>query len=144
MWLFSNPLPANTPAPDFSLPDDSGHIVQLSNLRGRPVILVFYPGDDTPGCTKQLCQFRDHWTEVQSSGTAVFGINPQNASKHQQFRKKFNLPFPLLVDKGRKVAALYHANGIIIKRTVYVIDPAGTIRFAERGAPSPKEMLSIR
>jgi thioredoxin-dependent peroxiredoxin len=141
-WLFSDPLPAGTPAPEFSLPDDSGHTVSLSTLRGKTVVLVFYPGDDTPGCTKQLCQFRDDWTEAQAQGVEIFGVNPQSATSHGKFRRKFQFPFPLLVDAGQKVAALYHANGLIVKRTVYRIGPDGRIQFARRGMPSPKEVLA--
>ncbi len=140
-WLFSEPLAAGTPAPDFSLPDESGREVELSGLRGRGVVLVFYPGDDTPGCTKQLCGFRDHWEAVRQRGIEVFGVNPQGPAKHRKFREKFQFPFPLLVDKGQKVAALYRANGLIVKRTVYLIGPDGVIRFARRGMPTPSEVL---
>ncbi len=141
-WLFSDPLPAGAPAPDFALPDESGHLVALSALRGRNVVLVFYPGDDTPGCTKQLCQFRDHWSQARARGVEVFGVNPQNALKHDKFRQKYHFQFPLLVDDGQKVAALYHANGLIVKRTVYVIGPDGKIRFGKRGMPDPAEVLA--
>jgi thioredoxin-dependent peroxiredoxin len=140
-WLFSDPLPVGTPAPDFSLPDDSGHTVSLSALRGKSVVLVFYPGDDTPGCTKQLCQFRDDWSEALARGVEVFGVNPQRAASHTRFRSKYRFPFPLLVDEGQKVAASYHASGPIVKRTVYRIGPDGKIEFARRGMPSPKEVL---
>jgi peroxiredoxin Q/BCP len=142
-WLFSDPLPAGAPAPDFSLPDDSGRMVTLSAMRGRSVVLVFYPGDDTPGCTKQLCEFRDSWNAASSRNVAVFGVNPQNAQSHTKFRDKFSFPFPILVDRGQKVAALYHANGLIVKRTVYLIGPDGAIRFSRRGKPSPQEVLAL-
>jgi peroxiredoxin Q/BCP len=141
-WLFSDPLPVGSNAPDFSLPDDSGRDVTLSKLRGRNVVLVFYPGDDTPGCTRQLCAFRDHWSAATARGVEVFGVNPQGARKHASFRRKFDFPFPLLVDRGQKVAALYHANGLIVKRTVYLIGPDGKIRFARRGMPAPSEVLA--
>ena len=141
-WLFSDPLPTGTKAPEFSLPDESGHLVTLSALRGHGVVLVFYPGDDTPGCTKQLCQFRDDWSQAQGLGVQVFGVNPQSAHKHEKFREKFHFPFPLLVDQGQKVGALYHTSGLIVKRTVYLIGPDGLIRFAQRGMPSPHEVLS--
>jgi len=141
-WLFSDPLPVGVPAPDFSLPDDSGRTVVLSVLQGRNVALVFYPGDDTPGCTKQLCQFRDRWSEARARGVELFGVNPQSAAKHDRFRQKFHFPFPLLVDQGQKVAGLYHANGLIVKRTVYVIGPDGRIRFGKRGMPDPAEVLA--
>jgi len=140
-WLFSDPLPVGTKAPDFSLPDDSGRTVSLKALRGKPVVLVFYPGDNTPGCTKQLCQFRDNWGEAVARGVEVFGVNPGSVKSHGSFRGKYHFPFPLLVDAGQKVAALYHANGLFVKRTVYRIDPEGIIRFAQRGMPGPREVL---
>ena len=140
-WLFSDPLPVGTLAPDFSLHDDSGGVVKLSALRGSTVVLVFYPGDDTPGCTKQLCQFRDHWSEARARGVEVFGVNPQSARSHDKFREKFRFPFPLLVDQSQKVAALYHANGLIVRRTVYRIGPDGVIGFARRGTPRVEEVL---
>ena len=142
-WLFSDPLKAGTPAPDFSLPDDSGRVVTLSALRGKRVVLVFYPADDTPGCTKQLCQFRDDWSQARAAGVEVFGVNPGNARSHGKFREKFKFPFPLLVDQGQRVAALYHASGLIVKRTVYLIGKDGVIQFACRGMPPPSEVLAV-
>jgi peroxiredoxin Q/BCP len=141
-WLFSSPLPAGTPAPDFSLPDESGRVVTLRALRGHDVVLVFYPGDDTPGCTKQLCEFRDGWSEAAARGVEIFGVNPQSAAAHEKFRRKFGFPFPLLVDSGQKVAELYQCHGLIVKRTVYRIGPDGVVRFARRGYPSPAEVLA--
>jgi peroxiredoxin Q/BCP len=143
-WLFSSPLAVGTPAPDFSLPDDSGSVVTLSSLRGKRVVLVFYPADDTPGCTKQLCQFRDEWSDARKAGVQVFGVNPGSAGSHTRFRTKYKLPFPLLVDKGQNVAEMYHANGIIIKRTVYLIGTDGKIAFAERGMPAPEKVLAAK
>ncbi len=140
-WLFSDPLPVGTEAPDFTIEDDTGKTVRLSDFRGRDVVLVFYPGDDTPVCTRQLCDFRDGWSDAKSRGVAVFGVNPWSRESHRKFRKKFNFPFPLLVDTGQRVAALYRANGPWIKRTVYRIGPDGVIRFARRGVPSPQEVL---
>jgi peroxiredoxin Q/BCP len=140
-WLWSDPLPAGSQAPDFSLPDESGHVVHLAGLRGRNVVLVFYPGDDTTICTKQLCQFRDDWKEAKARGVEIFGVNPQNARKHSEFRRKYGFPFPLLVDSGQKVGALYHTDGLIVKRTVYLIGSDGVIRFSRRGVPVPAEVL---
>jgi thioredoxin-dependent peroxiredoxin len=142
MSWFSDPLPPGTAAPDFSLPDEEGHTVTLSSLKGTNVVLVFYPGDDTPGCTRQLCEFRDRWDMIRGRGIVVFGVNPQSARSHVHFRNKFQFPFPLLVDKGRAVANLYNANGLIVKRTVYLIGPDGAIRFAQRGMPKPSEVLA--
>jgi len=140
--FFSDPLPTGSAAPDFALTDDAGNQVRLSALRGKNVVLVFYPGDDTPGCTRQLCQLRDSWENARARGVEVFGVNPQSANSHASFRRHHKLPFPLLVDTGRKVASLYKANGIIVKRTVYLIGPDGSIRFAQRGMPSPGEVLA--
>ena len=141
-WLFSDPLSVGSKAPDFSLPDESGAMVSLASLRGKNVVLVFYPGDDTYTCTKQLCEFRDRWERAKQRNVAVYGVNPQGARKHQAFRDKYKFPFPLLVDQGQQMGALYHTNGLIVKRTVYLIGPNGTILFARRGMPSPAEVLA--
>jgi len=143
MSLFgSDTLPVGTPAPDFSLADDSGRPVTLTSLRGKNVVLVFYPGDNTPGCTKQLCEFRDNWSAAREKGVEVFGVNPQGPASHTRFRQKFQLPFPLLVDQGRQAAKKYNASGLIVRRTVYLIGPDGVIRFARRGMPKPAEVLA--
>ena len=142
-WLFSSPLSIGAEAPDFTISDQDNNPVALSTLRGKNnVILVFYPGDETAGCRQQLCEFRDSWSQVQAKDAIVFGVNPQSARSHGNFRNKRSLPFPLLVDTGKKVAALYHAQGIIIKRTVYLIGKSGKIRFAQRGAPKPAEVVA--
>src|SRR5574341_1287859 len=94
-WLFEEPLAVGTPAPDFTLRDDSGAAVQLSALRGQSVVLVFYPGDDTPTCRKQLCEFRDRWDAARARNTLVFGVNPWGAPSHAKFRARHALPFPL-------------------------------------------------
>jgi len=141
--LFSDPLPVGTPAPDFALPDDAGSKVSLSALRGSNVVLVFYPRDETAVCTKQLCEFRDRWPDVQSKNTVVFGVNPARSGAHQKFRDKYKLPFPLLIDEGQKIAKLYQANGWFDpRRTVYLIGPDGNVRYARRGKPLPAEVLA--
>ncbi len=141
-WLISDPLPIGSEAPAFSLPDDAGNLVSLGSLRGRNVILVWYPGDDTTVCRKQLCEFRDSWAGLQNEAISVYGINPQSAESHSRFRAKFQFPFPLLVDRGQKVGQLYHTHGIVAKRTVYVIGPDGRIRYARRGKPAIEEILA--
>jgi peroxiredoxin Q/BCP len=141
-WLWSDPLPTGAKAPVFKLPDESGHVVSLEKLRGKNVVLVFYPGDDTSVCTRQLCEFRDQWDKVKAKNAVVFGLNPWDSKSHMKFRDKFHFPFPLLVDSGQKVAELYHANGLFIKRTVYLIGPDGVIRYARRGKPKPEEVLA--
>jgi peroxiredoxin Q/BCP len=141
-WLFSNSLEPGTTAPDFTLPDQDGRMVALSSLRGKNVILVFYPGDDTPVCTKQLCEFRDRWAHAQARNAVVYGINPQGERSHTKFREKFRLPFPLLIDKGQAVGERYRTRGLIVKRTVYLIGPDGVIRYAKRGVPNPSDVLA--
>ena|SRR6266545_684443 len=141
-WLFSDLLPVGAKAPDFSVKDDSGKTVTLSALRGKNVVLVFYPGDDTPTCTKQLCEFRDRWEQAKMRNVLVFGVNPWSAAKHAKFREKFHFPFPLLVDEGQKIGKLYNTSGVIVKRTVYLIGPDGAIRYAKRGKPAPEEVLA--
>jgi peroxiredoxin Q/BCP len=139
---FAALLSLGTQAPDFTLSDDSGNRVRLADWLARgPVVLVFYPMDETPGCTTQLCEIRDHWADFQKAGVSVFGVNPGSAGSHAKFRKNRNLPFPLLVDEGKKVAALYGANGIVPRRTVYGIGRDGRIAFAERGKPTPSKVL---
>lgn len=141
-WLFSNPLPVGTPAPGFTLPDERGGSATLSSLRGQNVVLVFYPADETTVCRKQLCEFRDDWEMVKAKKTVVFGVNSGSAVSHSAFKKAHSFPFPLLVDSGQKVARLYSAHGLIIKRTVYLIGPDGVIRYAKRGKPLPEEVLA--
>jgi peroxiredoxin Q/BCP len=141
-WLFSDPLTVGTNAPDFTAADDQGHQVKLSALRGKNVALIFYPGDDTAVCTAQLCEFRDNWDRAKSVNTVVYGVNPGGSASHEKFRDKYHLPFPLIVDTGQKIGELYHANGLIVKRTVYLIGPDGKIRYAKRGKPSVQEVLA--
>jgi thioredoxin-dependent peroxiredoxin len=141
-WLFTGPLATGSMAPEFALPDQSGTPVSLSSLRGTNVVLVFYPGDDTPICRKQLCEFRDAWSSALERNTRVLGINPQDAASHRQFLEKFGFPFQLLVDKDQAVARLYNASGLLVRRTVYLVGPDGVIRYASRGKPAPAEVLA--
>ena len=139
---FASLLALGALAPDFTLRDDSGNPVHLADFRGRPIVLVFYPMDETPVCRKQLCEFRDHWQEFQQRGVVVLGVNPGSASSHTKFRKNQGFPFPLLVDDGKKVAELYNASGLVIRRTVYGIGKDGRVVFAERGKPDPSRVLA--
>jgi len=132
-------LPVGAEAPDFSLQSHEGTTVTLSKFRGKKrLLLVFYPGDDTPACTRQLCSFRDSYSMFADRDTVVLGINPANARSHKAFAKKNRFPFPLLVDKGGKVAAAYgcRASDGKIKRTVYIIGEYAKVELAERGAIS--------
>ncbi len=141
-WLPRDPLPVGSKAPDFTLPAQSGKRVKLSSLRGKNVVLVFYPGDDTMICCKQLCVFRDAWPDVRGLNVVVFGVNPQSAESHREFRERYQFPFPLLVDADQHVAALYNSDGGMVNRTVYLIGPDGKIRYARRGMPQPQEVLA--
>jgi thioredoxin-dependent peroxiredoxin len=125
-----------TQAPAFSLPADDGTTVTLASLRGRPVVLYFYPKDDTSGCTKEACEFRDHWKAVQDSGAVVLGVSPDPVASHQKFKHKYQLPFPLLADADHTVATAYGAWGEKsmygrkyqgILRTTFLIDRDGRI-----------------
>lgn len=141
-WLFPDPLPVGEPAPDFTLLDQDGAAVALRALRGKNVVLVFYPADETTLCTKQLCEFRDQWALAQSKDALVFGVNPAAPEKHARFREHHGFPFALLADPGQRVGALYRTKGLIVKRTAYLIGKSGTIRFAKRGKPEPEEVLA--
>jgi peroxiredoxin Q/BCP len=124
-------------APDFSLEDAEGGQVSLADLAGRHVILYFYPKDDTPGCTKEACGFRDLWKEIQKRNAVVLGVSADSGASHQKFRAKYKLPFPLLSDPDRKVMARYGAWGEkmlygkkttgVIRSTVW-IGPDGKVR----------------
>ena len=141
--MFAGLLAVGQPAPDFTLRDDHGSLVRLADLRGKqPVVLVFYPMDETPGCRAQLCELRDHWSEFQQKGVAVFGVNPGSPASHTKFRENHKFPFPLLVDEGKQVAKLYGAGGLIVRRSVYGISKDGRIAFAERGKPEPARILA--
>ena len=142
-WLLGAPLSVGSVAPDFRLRTDDGRSVTLSEFHGRQnVVLVFYPKDDTSLCTRQLCEFRDSWAAAAAADTVVFGVNPGSEASHQTFRQKFQLPYPLLVDEGQKVARLYGSQGLIVRRTVYLVGKSGLIRFAGRGVPKPAEVLA--
>jgi thioredoxin-dependent peroxiredoxin len=95
------------PAPDFELKSDSGESVKLSDLRGKQVVLYFYPKDDTPGCTTQACGIRDAYGEFEQAGAVVLGVSPDNEKSHVKFKQKFDLPFTLLADDGHRVAEEY-------------------------------------
>jgi len=140
--LFGPPLPVGAPAPPFALTDENDRTVTLKSLKGKPVVLVFYPGDDTRICTKQLCEIRDDWAAFKRLGAAVYGVNGQGADAHGKFAAKYKFPFPLLVDKGWEMSKQYRAGWGIVRRTVYVIGPDGRILYAQRGKPSTADILS--
>lgn len=101
------PISAGQKAPDFTLQDDSGMERQLSEYLGKPVVLYFYPKNDTPGCTKEACSFRDDYSSYQDAGVTILGVSPDSVKKHQKFKEKYQLPFTLLADVDHKVCELY-------------------------------------
>jgi peroxiredoxin Q/BCP len=124
-------------APDFMLAADDGRPVKLSELRGKPVVLYFYPKDDTPGCTKEACAFRDRTAELKDKGAVVLGVSPDDVESHGKFRDKFSLNFPLLADLGHQVAERYGAwreknmygkVSMGVQRSTFVIDGEGKVR----------------
>lgn len=118
-------------APDFSLTDQAGKSVSLSDFTGKWVVLYFYPKDDTPGCTKESCAFRDQYEVFQSAGAEVVGVSADSPESHQAFAAKYNLPFTLLSDRGNQLRKTYGVPatlGILPGRVTYVIDPSGTVR----------------
>lgn len=122
------------PAPDFTLPGVEGETVRdytLSDYRGRKVVLAFYPGDFTPGCTKQMCQYRDQFEEFQGVEAVLLGISPQSVERHAEWIAKQRFPFPLLADTDKQVIEAYGVKGfgpIPVKRSTFVIDADGVVR----------------
>ena len=124
------------PAPDFELRSDTGESVRLSTFKGSPVVLYFYPKDDTPGCTAQACRIRDEFDAFRDRGAVVLGVSPDSESSHRRFREKYRLPFTLLADPEHEVAERYgvwvekERNGKTyrgIERSTFVVDPEGRV-----------------
>jgi len=129
-------LSVGDPAPDFSLSDADGNTYSLADLKGQRVVLYFYPRDNTPGCTKEACGFRDHYTAYQDKDVVVLGVSTDDAKSHGKFISKYNLPFPLLVDEGGEVASRYGVYGLKkfmgkeymgITRSTFIIGADGTL-----------------
>ena len=124
------------PAPDFELTNDSGEKIKLSDLQGKPVVLYFYPKDDTPGCTTQACGIRDAWGEFERAGAVVLGVSPDDERSHVKFKEKYELPFPLLADTEHATAEdygvwvekqKYGKTYMGIQRSTFVIDADGNV-----------------
>ena len=129
------------PAPEFELQSDAGETVRLADLRGKPVVLYFYPKDDTPGCTTQACGIRDAYGEFQAAGAVVFGVSPDSEASHVNFREKFGLPFTLLADTDHRVAEDYGVwvekknygkTYMGVERSTFVIDAEGVVKRVMR------------
>lgn len=130
------PLSAGSPAPDFSLLDENEDTHFLSDYRGRPVLLYFYPKDDTPGCTTEACNFRDDYSAYEEAGVVIIGVSSDSPQKHSKFKAKYNLPFTLLADTDHQICELYGVWGRKkfmgreydgVFRTTYLIGPDGVI-----------------
>lgn len=130
------PVEEGRPAPDFTLTSDSGETVSLSSLKGSPVVLYFYPKDDTPGCTTQACGIRDAWVEFDRAGAVVLGVSPDDEASHAAFKEKYGLPFALLADTEHEVAEQYGVWGektfrgktyMGVDRSTFVIDADGNV-----------------
>jgi thioredoxin-dependent peroxiredoxin len=137
-------LPVGGEAPVFEAETTEGDRIALTDFRGREaVLLMFYPKDDTPGCTKQMCAARDEGELYRARGVARFGVNPDSLESHRKFRDKYTLDFPLIVDRDADIASAY---GVLredggVGRATYLIDREGRIAYAEKGAHSAGEVL---
>lgn len=130
------PISAGIPAPDFALLDETGKERRLSDYRGKPVVLYFYPADDTPGCTKEACNFRDDYSAYQQAGVVILGVSPDDPKSHAKFKTKYGLPFTLLADEGHRICDIYQVWGPKkylgreyegVLRTTFLIDAEGKI-----------------
>jgi len=129
----SHPHEGNA-APDFTLPDSDGESWRLADNRGKVVVLLFYPGDETPVCTRQMCSVRDRWEDYTATGAEVVGISTNTVESHKSFAENHHLPLRLLADVDRKVADMYGAQSLIpgkVARSVFVIDGKGVIRYRD-------------
>jgi thioredoxin-dependent peroxiredoxin len=146
-------LKPGDPAPDFELQDGDGKRWKLAELRGRKIILYFYPADDTPGCTAEACDFRDSFKDLQAAGYLVLGVSPQSADSHRAFSTKYSLNFPLLIDEDHAVAERYGVWGeskyyknifLGIKRSTFIIDEEGKIEEAHYGVKARGHVERLR
>ena len=131
------PIEADSPAPEFLLPDENEKIHRLKDYHGQTVLLYFYPKDDTPGCTTEACNFRDHYSAYQEAGVVILGVSPDSPKKHAKFKTKYELPFTLLADTNHEVCDLYGVWGPKkfmgreyegVLRTTFLIGPDGVIQ----------------
>ena len=150
------PIPAeNTSAPNFELPASTGQTIRLKDLKGKNVVIYFYPKDDTPGCTVEACGFRDNHQLIKKTNTVVLGVSPDSLKSHDKFTQKFNLPFPLLADENKVMCqdygvwvekSMYGKKYMGVARTTFVIDGAGKIvKVFEKVKPEghDKEVLEV-
>ena len=143
---------AGAKAPAFSLSDQNGKTVKLSDFKGKSVVLYFYPKDDTPGCTTEACTYRDEHSAFLKKGAVVLGISPDDATSHTKFIKKFSLPFPLLADVGHKVAevygvwvekSMYGKKYMGVERSTFVVDGAGKLKAVFRKVKPAEHVAEV-
>lgn len=142
----SDVLPVGIKAPAFNLPATGNQTISLSQYQGnKKLILVFYPGDNTPGCTIQLCALRDHYDVVKALNGEVLASNPASVKSHENFAQRQHYLFPILSDADHTMAKAYGVDGLFgfNRRTVYIIDKKGVVQFAERGMPTVEKILSV-
>ncbi len=138
------PLAVGTDAPAFSVKDTNGNTVSLSDFQGKTVVLYFYPKDDTPGCTKQACSFRDASDDYKSKDVVVLGVSADDEASHQAFTQKYNLNFPLLADTDKTLIKAYDVDGGgYAKRVTYVIDGNGKIVHIDSNVNTPTHANDI-
>lgn len=152
--MTDRPLEVGDLAPDFSILDGDGNRITLADLRGKTVVLYFYPRDNTPGCTKEACGFRDRYADFQANNIVILGVSTDDAKKHTKFTQKYDLPFPLLCDTDAELSTAYGVYGLKkfmgkefmgINRTTFVIDPNGQIAKIYRkvkAEPHPADVLA--
>jgi len=148
------PIASGIPAPEFEMLDDTNVLCKLSDYRGKSIILYFYPKDDTPGCTKEACHFRDDYSAYEKAGVVILGVSPDDVASHVKFKQKFQLQFPLLADEGHKVCDQYGVWGPKkfmgkeyegVLRTTFLIDSEGNIKHVYenvRPAEHSQELLA--
>jgi peroxiredoxin Q/BCP len=150
------PIIEGKAAPAFTLKDQNGSKVALKDFKGKNVVVYFYPKDDTPGCTKEACGFRDYWNEIKQSGTVILGVSPDEAESHQKFIRKYDLPFTLLSDPKRSMMEKYEAYGEknmygkitlgVIRSTVLIGQDGKVIKHWKRvakAADHPEKVLEV-
>ena len=144
-------LTVGSKAPAFSAPDQSGQIVSLANLKGKTVVLYFYPKDDTPGCTVEACSFRDEFSAFTQKGAVVLGVSPDSPKKHAKFIEKFSLPFTLLADEDKKIVqdyqvwvekSMYGKKYMGVERSTFVIGPDGKVQAIYRKVKASPEHIA--
>lgn len=145
-------LAVGDPAPDFSLPDADGKLYNLADLKGQRIVLYFYPRDNTPGCTKEACGFRDTYATYQGQDVVVLGVSTDDAKSHAKFAQKYDLPFPLLIDPDGEVATAYGSYGLKkfmgkeymgITRSTFIIGPDGTLEKIYRKVKAETHAITV-